>query len=262
MICMQKDDNKKNFENNSKLYSIKIDKNMIPKLIDYLKINNFQEIAKKSNYEYSRYYLKKSDSLLIVYNTGSVVLKNFDAKQLVDYLYQDNGIFIGCDEAGKGEKLGSIFCSCVCIDIKQMQYLISIGIKDSKELSDDKIIQLGKEIKKNSLFIKVVRITPEILLEKYMNEGIRKKNLNDLLTKAYERAIKECLHYLNKNHLIKEKIRIVVDQYDLKSCINLSEKFPLLVFLTNAERYPEVACASIIARYYYLNEKNKAEKWI
>ncbi|MCX8166564.1 MAG: hypothetical protein N3E37_01805 [Candidatus Micrarchaeota archaeon] len=239
----------------TRLNSIKIDKSLLSKLNDILLDLGFSVQSKKSVYEFNRYYKGSSNSLVIVYNSGSVVLRNFDPYYLVERLYVNNGIFIGCDEAGKGEIYGSIFCACVCLKATELNFLISSGVKDSKELDDDKINSLAELIKTKALFIKVVKISPELI------KSSNKLNLNGLLTNAYTKCLTACYDFLIRSNFYLETVTAIIDQYDLKECIKLSEKFPKLLYVEKAERFPIVSCASIIARYYYLNEANKKQKW-
>ena len=56
--------------------------------------------------------------------------------------------YIGTDESGKGDYFGPLVVAGVYITPTIGKYLKSIGIRDSKELSDYQILQLASEMKK------------------------------------------------------------------------------------------------------------------
>ena len=55
---------------------------------------------------------------------------------------------IGTDESGKGDFFGPLVIAGVLADEKSAQYFRELGIKDSKKLSDKKMLMLAAEIKK------------------------------------------------------------------------------------------------------------------
>lgn len=55
---------------------------------------------------------------------------------------------IGTDESGKGDFFGPLVIAGVLADEKMAQYFLDLGIKDSKKLSDKKMLTLAGEIKK------------------------------------------------------------------------------------------------------------------
>lgn len=55
---------------------------------------------------------------------------------------------IGTDESGKGDFFGPLVIAGVLVDEKNAQHFLNLGIKDSKKLSDKKMLTLSVEIKK------------------------------------------------------------------------------------------------------------------
>ena len=55
---------------------------------------------------------------------------------------------IGTDESGKGDFFGPLVIASVMVDEKNAQYFLDLGIKDSKKLSDKKMLSMAVEIKK------------------------------------------------------------------------------------------------------------------
>ena len=138
------------------------------------------------------------------------------------------------------------------------EFLKSIGVKDSKQLSDATIIQLAKKI------IDTIPVAYFVLSNKKYNEMVEKGfNLN---------KIKSYLHNYVLYNLVKKynfNGKIVIDQFcseelyysylsELKNDIQKG-----IHFTTKAEnKYIAVACASIVARYIFLEKINEIEKII
>src|SRR5690348_2813095 len=55
---------------------------------------------------------------------------------------------IGTDEAGKGDYFGPLVIAGVYVDAHSASQLLALGVCDSKQLSDAKILSLAEEIKK------------------------------------------------------------------------------------------------------------------
>ena len=147
---------------------------------------------------------------------------------------------------------------CAYVKKENYEYLKSIGIKDSKQLSDEKIIQLADKI------IKKIPVAYFVLSNKKYNEMIEKGfNLNKI--KAY--LHNHVLYNLVKTHKFDGKI--VLDQFcnetlyyqylkELKNNIQSG-----IHFTTKAEnKYIAVACASIVARYIFLEKIKEIENEI
>ena len=97
---------------------------------------------------------------------------------------------IGTDESGKGDYFGPLVVAGVYIDETDEGYIKDLGVKDSKRLSDNRVKELAKAIKKEFTY-SVVTIYPA----KY-NELWRKfKNLNKILAWGHARVIENCLLY-------------------------------------------------------------------
>lgn len=165
---------------------------------------------------------------------------------------------IGSDEVGVGDYFGGLCICAVYLTNNDVPKLIELGVKDSKKLNDDTIIQIAKELIK---FVKydVTSIFPQdynSLYEKYQNTHIIK-------TYGHYRSINNLINLINKEHLQLNKI--VIDEYaSLKKfnqyllALGQENNLPNLEFLTQAENvYLAVAAASIIARYFFLIQINE-----
>ena len=155
--------------------------------------------------------------------------------------------YIGTDESGKGDYFGPLVVAGVYITPTIGKYLKSIGIRDSKELSDYQILQLASEMKKNEeIIIESVLISPEKYNELYEKMG----NLNRLMGWAHARVIENLLNKCNATEAISDKFgneKIILDALLVKGRnINLKQ-------VTKAEKFSAVAAASVIARSSVIN---------
>jgi ribonuclease HIII len=178
----------------------------------------------------------------------------------VESTLTDDLIFpmMGSDESGKGDYFGSLVVACVYVDKNVETQLSSLGVKDSKALSDTKIIKIAREIRKvcAGKFV-VVEISPEKYNQIYAKFEREKKSLNDLLAWAHAKAIEELL-------LKVECKTVIVDRFANEQVLlaNLQEEGKKLSVIQTprAERYIAVAAASILARDRFVNKLDKLGK--
>ncbi|MEM0353542.1 MAG: ribonuclease HII, partial [Archaeoglobaceae archaeon] len=83
----------------------------------------------------------------------------------------------GIDEAGKGCVIGPLVVAGVACDCEE--YLRSIGVRDSKRLSQKKREELAEKIRKVAK-VEVISLSAEEL-----NELMEIKNLNEILRDLY-----------------------------------------------------------------------------
>jgi ribonuclease HIII len=151
----------------------------------------------------------------------------------------------GSDEAGKGDYFGYIAVACVCCE---ENFLRKIGARDSKTLSEKKIFELEKKIKENCSY-SVISISPQKYNELHKDSG-GKYNLNEILGWMHAKAIKEIL---DKGGVE----RILVDKFGKEENVlrNLDKELhEKIIFLTEGEKDPAVAAASILARAEFLRK--------
>jgi ribonuclease HIII len=207
-----------------------------------------QSYHNQSKSEYEAFRARFDDGNLIAYQSGNVVYNGNKATEIINQC--TNNIWItgaGSDEVGTGDYFGPVVvCACQLVEEDQ-QWLSPLGITDSKKISDNKILQLAPQL--------ISKLTFSILIldnVKY-NEVQATNNLNEIKAKLHNKA------YLNLALKLKKPINnAVIDQFTpAKQYFNYlkdePQVFTQLKFETKAEsKYPAVACASIIARYYFL----------
>ncbi|OHD06967.1 MAG: ribonuclease HIII [Spirochaetes bacterium GWB1_36_13] len=154
---------------------------------------------------------------------------------------------IGTDESGKGDYLGAIVIAGVYVDKETNEKLKSLGVKDSKTISDSKIKEMAPEIRRlvGEDKYSVIKINPE----KYNELYDKMKNMNELLAWGHARAI--------ENLLIKNDCTAAIadqfgnEEYINKALMENGKKIELLQ-IHKAERDIAVAAASILAREGFL----------
>lgn len=164
---------------------------------------------------------------------------------------------IGSDEAGTGDYFGPITVAAVYVQKEQISLLKELGVKDSKNLTDDTIKRIAKDI----LALKVPYSLVILHNEKY--NRLQKKGWSQGKMKAmlHHSAIQ---HVKNKMNTDAPLDGILIDQFceprvyinHLKSEEkNLPEK---TYFMTKAESHSiAVAAGSIIARASFVNQMDK-----
>lgn len=152
---------------------------------------------------------------------------------------------IGVDESGKGDFFGPLVVAGTLLTEEQALTLTDQGVRDSKTISDGKILKLAELIKDRCVYDLVV-INPE----KYNQLYAKIKNLNKLLGWGHARVI--------ENILIRQPVEIAIsDKFGAERFIrdNLQREGRKieLIQMVRGEANPAVAAASILARAEFLN---------
>jgi len=173
--------------------------------------------------------------------------ENFDKIDKIDYYFANT---IGSDEVGTGDYFGPIVVTASYVNKKDIVLLENIGVKDSKKLTDEKIMKLAPQIMK-----KIPHTTIILTNEQYnymQNKGI---NMNGIKTILHNKVL---YALLNKSNFDYEKI--VVDQFVYpkkyyEHLKNVKSVVKNISFTTKAEdKCLSVACSSIISRYIFLKQ--------
>ena len=190
--------------------------------------------------------LRFKEGVVQVYSTGSITVGGKEKEKLEEKV--GKAIFegverelpiVGCDEAGKGELFGPLVVACVYADEKCYEELLKLGLKDSKRLKPEKILELSEKVKKVcSGRVKV--LMPEEYNRLYENF----KNQNRLMEEVYL----EVLEKLFKKKGFPKKV--VIDKFSPKVEEVLKENFPQVEFevKTKGEEEPVVAAAAVVAK--------------
>ena len=231
---------------------------------------------------YAIFQAQDGDSVVTLYESGKIVFQGRDAdlasqfwveteKQINKDLIVNNSdnkkkekvkidykIFnsstIGSDEVGTGDYFGPIVVTATYVSKDDIEFVSSLGVKDSKQLTDEHILKVVPELMK--------RIP-------YSTYILNNKKYNQLYEKGYNmNSIKAMLH----NKVLCEMTKqyksdyIVVDQFVqpelyykyLKGTHNICDNITFMIKGEN--KCLSVGCASMISRYIFLKEFDKLSK--
>ena len=158
---------------------------------------------------------------------------------------------IGVDESGKGDFFGPLVIAGVLTDEKNAKYFTELGMKDSKKLSDKKILYFAEEIKKNAPH-SVIAISNGRYNELYSNI----KNLNKLLAWGHARAIENILEKNTCEYALSDKFG---DESLIKNALMKNGRSIKLEQMVRAESDIAVAAASILARATFVQKMETME---
>jgi ribonuclease HIII len=151
---------------------------------------------------------------------------------------------IGIDESGKGDYFGPLVIAAVFVDATTQGELALMQVRDSKKISDGRILEMAPDIKTICPH-SVITIGPH----KYNELYAKIRNLNRLLAWGHAKALETLLERVTCE-------RAISDQFgDERLILNaLQEKGRKIVLeqRTKAESDMAVAAASILARAEFL----------
>ena len=248
----------------------------------------FEDFKREKTPPYAVFQADDADTVITVYESGKAVFQGRDAdlssqlwiekerhnnplqkvsvtnsddktkkekiKETIDpKIYNSNSI--GSDEVGTGDYFGPIVVCATYVEKKNIPLLESLGIKDSKKMTDEKILEVVPKIKD------IIPYECIILSNKEYNEKYKDGfNMNKLKAILHNKVL------FNLKNKISNYDYIVVDQFAekyiyfnyLKDSTNVVRN---ITFMTKAEdKCLSVACASIISRYIFLKEYAKISK--
>ena len=233
---------------------------------------------------YSIFQVKEYDCVITLYESGKVMFQGIGADIEASYWIEEERIkngrvidittgkdkkntpearilfnesTIGSDEVGTGDFFGPIVVTATYVSKEDISFLIDLGVRDSKKITDDKIKKIAPSI------IKKIPYTTFILTNTSYNKNWSEDlNMNKIKAILHNKVL---VSMKNKNYPYE---KIVVDQfvYPAKYFEHIKEakeKVTDITFTTKAEdKCLSVAAASIISRYIFLGEMEKLSKEI
>ena len=250
-------------------------------MIDY-----FNEFKREKTPQYAIFQADDGDTVVTLYQSGKAVFQGKDADLAADFwietekINSDKAIVsssdekkekkelvrkiplnvssVGSDEVGTGDFFGPIVVTATYVSKENIDFLLELGVKDSKKMSDEQIKKIVPKI------IEKIPYNTYILTNKQYNDMYDKDmNMNKMKAILHNKVLS---NFANKK--IYQYDYIVVDQFEsAKSYYFHLRDVPFKVyditFLTKAEdQCLSVACASLISRYVFLKEMKKIEKSI
>ena len=151
---------------------------------------------------------------------------------------------IGIDESGKGDYFGPLVIAAVFVTPMTQQDLLLLQVRDSKKISDGRIVEIAPDIRLVCPH-SVVAIGPQRYNELYATI----KNLNRLLAWGHARALENLLQQVDCDLAISDQFG---DERLILNALQEKGKQIRLVQRTKAEADMAVAAASILARAEFL----------
>ena len=160
---------------------------------------------------------------------------------------------VGSDEVGTGDYFGPLIVTAAYVSKENIAWMQDLGVRDSKKLTDDKIIKIAPDL------IKRIPHTTMILSnEEYNQYHSTDFNMNKVKAILHNKCL---LSVIKKDGVSYSKI--VVDQFEPEKAYYAHiaaspEKVTNITFMTKAEdQCMSVAASSIISRYIFLKEMKK-----
>lgn len=241
---------------------------------EYL-IKYLSQIADKAptpgEYEEAAFIL--DDAKITIYTTGTVYSPHGHPKfeeAIVNAIGQNPShpeydIVIGQDEVGKGELFGPMIVGSVAVTQDEASALQFAGVRDSKDLKKDRILELTPIIGSKALAKYIVPIGARRFNELFREFKDESQTLNDLLAWAHAKALEEVLMQLDLKGKGDGKILVIIDEFGRistdKRLAEVIKNHDIEVLQrTHAEDLSSaVASASIIAKARRDAEMNKLE---
>lgn len=247
--------------------------------IKEMMIKHYENMKCEKTPPYAIFQVKDFDCVTTLYESGKVMFQGIGADIEASYWTEQervlNGkiidtnskekkdkeekkIFIneatvGSDEVGTGDYFGPLVVTAAFVSKENIIWMQELGVRDSKKLTDDKIIKIAPEL------IKRIPHTTIILSNKEYNEyHTTDFNMNKVKAILHNKCL---LSVLKKDNIKYSKI--VVDQFEPPKAYYshisaVPEKVTNITFLTKAEdQCMSVAAASIISRFIFLKEMKK-----
>ena len=154
----------------------------------------------------------------------------------------------GSDEVGKGDYFAPLTVCCAYLDEREYEILETLGVRDSKALSDRTIQKLAEQIKQVTKNYSIMSISHAGYNRLYERVG----NINRILSDAHAKAARAAY----EKHPFKT---LLVDRFAKTSSINqdLSDLDLDIHIYVRAEENIAVAAASILARDMMLKYMKK-----
>lgn len=248
------------------------------------KLNEFYLDSKRENTPpYAEFQAIDGDSVVTLYESGKIVfqgkdadlasqfwietekmnntkldVKNSDKKEKKQDEYIDPKIYnstsIGSDEVGTGDYFGPIVVTATYVKKENINFLEELGIKDSKKMTDEKILEVVPKIIKKIPYESLILSNKE-----YNTEQQNGYNMNKIKAILHNKVLFKMKNKYTCDYIIVDQFAEKYVYYNyLKEADNVVRN---ITFLTKGEsKNLSVACASVISRYIFLKEFEKISK--
>lgn len=177
--------------------------------------------------------------------------KKNDKKEIIvdSKIYYSNSI--GSDEVGTGDYFGPIVVTSAYVSKDNISFLENLGVKDSKKLDDNKIMEIVP------LIIKKIPYSSMILTNKEYNEKYNDDiNMNKIKAIMHNKVLVNLTNKYKADYVIVDEFAKPNIYFNyLRGSNNVYKN---ITFMTKAEsKVLSVAVASLISRYIFIQEFDK-----
>lgn len=235
-------------------------------------IKYYEDKKRDKAIPYVIFQAKDADTVITMYESGKVMFQGISADidanmwrdidgqskvnkeevQRNDKKYYYSSA-IGSDEVGTGDYFGPIVVTSCYVSKDDIEFVESLGIKDSKKLDDEKILKIAPELIKKIKYKSLIMTNSE-----YNAKYSTSYNINKIKAIMHNKVL---WRMVNEEH--PEYDYIIVDEFarEQRYYEYLSGNPAIqrdITFITKAEdKNLAVASASVISRYIFLKEFDK-----
>ena len=160
---------------------------------------------------------------------------------------------IGSDEVGTGDYFGPIVVTASFVKKEDIEFLESLGIKDSKKLTDEKILEIAPKVAKQISYKSII-----LTNEQYNEKHAKDNNMNKIKSIMHNKVLYQMVQNTKEpyEYIIVDEFAKEARYYDyIKESTEIQRG---ITFMTKAEdKNLAVACSSVISRYIFLKEFDK-----
>ena len=258
--------------------TLKVSENTKQKMIEY-----FEDKKRPKTPDYAIFQADEADTVVTLYNSGKAVFQGVSAdidanmwKEMERHLNPNKVVemsnsndkkkkekivekinpkiyyasTIGSDEVGTGDYFGPIVVTATYVEKENIPFLEELGVKDSKKLTDEKILEIVPQI------IKKIPYECIILSNKEYNENYTSDmNMNKVKAILHNKVLKKLLDKYQAEYVVVDQF---AQPYVYYNYLKDSNYVKNITFMTKAEdKCLSVACASLISRYVFLKQFDK-----
>lgn len=267
------------YKEKQKTITLKVSENTMNKMAEY-----FEDKKRLKTPPYAVFQADEADTVVTLYNSGKAVFQGISAdidanmwKEMEKHLNPNkkvdmkvagekknenkkinpkiyNANTIGSDEVGTGDYFGPIVVTAAYVTKDDINFLETLGIRDSKKMTDEHILKTVPQIIKHIPYYTMM-LTNEEYNEKYGNV-----NMNAMKAILHNKVLTEMTKkYPNYDYIVIDQFAEKYVYYNyLKNIPNVQRD---LTFITKAEdQCLSVACGAVISRYIFLKEMEKLSK--
>ena len=160
---------------------------------------------------------------------------------------------IGSDEVGTGDYFGPIVVTASFVRKEDIEFLESLGIRDSKKLTDEKILEIAPKVAKQITYKSIILTNKE-----YNEKHAKDNNMNKIKSIMHNKVLYQMVQNTKEpyDYIIVDEFAKETRYYDyIKESTEIQRG---ITFMTKAEdKNLAVACSSVISRYIFLKEFDK-----